>query len=112
MKILLDANISWRLVKVLNLYFSEVIHTFDLPLEQPAKDIEIWNYAKENNFTIISQDDDFEKLVLSKGAPLKIILLKTFNKKNTVLQEIILSNKDKIEIFILSKESEILEIYN
>ncbi|MCA1918166.1 MAG: DUF5615 family PIN-like protein [Flavobacterium piscis] len=42
--------------------------------------MEIWEFVIQNDFTIVTHDDDFEKLLLLKGAPPKVIILKTFNK--------------------------------
>ena len=63
MKILLDANLSWRLIKKLSPYFDEVFHSINLPYNQPIKDLVIWDFAKKENFNIITQDDDFEKIL-------------------------------------------------
>ena len=63
MKILLDANLSWRLIKKLSPYFDEVLHSSNLPYNQPIKDLVIWDFAKKENFNIITQDDDFEKIL-------------------------------------------------
>jgi predicted nuclease of predicted toxin-antitoxin system len=76
-KLLLDENLSWRIIKKLSPFFEEIIHSFDIKILQPADDISIWNYAKKNGFTIISKDDDFEKIVLLRRAPPKLIYLKT-----------------------------------
>jgi len=57
MKLLLDANISWRLTSVLSEHFGECVHVNKTELPKPAKDTEIWNYAAANNYTIITQDD-------------------------------------------------------
>ena len=55
MKLLLDANISWRLIPILKKYFGECIHADDISeLEFPAKDTKIWQYAKDNGYTIDS----------------------------------------------------------
>lgn len=79
MKLLLDANISWRLAKLIENNFPNCFHSKDIPISQPAKDIEIWEFARKNDFTILTHDDDFEKLLLLKGVPPKVIILKTFN---------------------------------
>ncbi len=110
MNLLIDANISWRIVKILNSYYSSIIHVKDLKVNQPAKDIEIWNYCKTNNFTIVTHDDDFEKMLLAKGAPPKVIILKTFNKNTLELANLILNQKAEIESFISNSEFMILEI--
>ena len=49
MKLLLDANISWRLIKKLEPFFEEVQHVDSIGFQPPLKDIEIWHYAKEKS---------------------------------------------------------------
>lgn len=112
MKLLLDENLSWRLVKKLSNVFSKVIHVSSLPLNKPASDISIWNFAKSEGYTIVSKDDDFEKLVLLKKAPPKFIFLKTFNLDTNNIAHLIIGNKDIITTFLNSKENDILEIYS
>lgn len=111
MKLLLDANISWRIIKLIENDFSDCSHANELKVNQPAKDIEIWEFAKHNNFTILTHDDDFEKLLLLKGAPPKVIILKTFNKNTKQIAEILSSKKEVIKSFISNADLMILEIY-
>jgi len=111
MKLLLDANISWRIIKLIENDFSNSFHSKDIKIIQPAKDIEIWEFAKQNQFTILTHDDDFEKLSLLKGSPPKIIILKTFNKNTKEIAELLISKKEIIESFISNNELMILEIY-
>ena len=112
MKLLLDENLSWRMIKKLTLHFTEVVHASELKIIQPADDSSIWNYAKKNGFTIISKDDDFEKIVLLRKAPPKLIYLKTYNLDTNKLTDLIIKNKDKIVEFDNSKENDIFEIYS
>ena len=63
MKILLDANISWKLVNTLKPIFGECAHVDLIGLNVPAVDIEIWNYALENEYIIITKDNDFLDLL-------------------------------------------------
>jgi len=50
MKLLLDANLSWRMIGVLQQHFTACHHVdFVKELEVPAKDTDIWKYAKEND---------------------------------------------------------------
>lgn len=93
-------------------FFAEVVHVSELKIIQPANDISIWNYAKKNEFTIISKDDDFEKIVLLRKAPPKLIYLKTYNLDTKKLVDLILGNKDKIIEFVNSGENDIFEIYS
>ena len=55
MKILLDANISWKLVDQLTSIYGECTHVDHLGYDIPVADIDIWNYALQNGFIIFSQ---------------------------------------------------------
>jgi predicted nuclease of predicted toxin-antitoxin system len=44
-----------------------------------ATDQEIWAYAREQDFTVISKDNDFRSLSLVNGAPPKVIWLRIGN---------------------------------
>ena len=52
MKLLLDANLSWRLSNKLKVYFEDCCHVDYINLPVPAKDIDIWNYALANSLTL------------------------------------------------------------
>ena len=112
MKLLLDENLSWRLIKKLSPFFDEIIHASDIEINQPADDISIWNFAMKNHYMIISKDDDFEKIVLLRKAPPKLIYLKTYNLDTKNLIDLIIENLGKIKEFEISKENDIFEIYS
>lgn len=58
MKLLFDQNISHRLVTRLKDIFPESRQIRDLDLEN-STDKQIWEYAKEYDFTIVTFDGDF-----------------------------------------------------
>jgi predicted nuclease of predicted toxin-antitoxin system len=96
MKLLLDANISWRLTSVLSEHFGGCVHVNKTELPKPAKDIEIWNYAAVNGYAIITQDSDFLHLLETKGFPPKIILLRVGNIDRKTAEEILVQSKSSI----------------
>jgi len=97
MKILLDANISWKLVNKLKPVFGECAHVDLVVLKVPAGDIDIWNYALENGYIIITKDNDFLNLMELKGFPPKIVLLRTGNNSSNALFELLKNIKPMIE---------------
>jgi predicted nuclease of predicted toxin-antitoxin system len=97
MKILLDANISWKLIDVLKPAFGECAHVDLIGINVPAKDIDIWNYALNNGYIIITKDNDFVDLLEMKGFPPKIVLLKTGNNSSKALSELLINVKPMIE---------------
>jgi len=96
MKLLLDANMSWRLTTILSGHFGECIHVNKTELPKPAKDIEIWNYAAANGYTIVTQDSDFLHLFEKKGFPPKVILLRVGNIDRKTAEKILLQAKSTI----------------
>jgi predicted nuclease of predicted toxin-antitoxin system len=96
MKLLLDANISWRLIPALTEHFGECTHVNKTTLPYPASDIQIWDHAKKNGYIIVTQDSDFLHLLNAKGYPPKIVLLRTGNTSTKEAEEILLQSKQSI----------------
>lgn len=111
MKLLLDANISWRLVKKVDAHFPETLHVNLTNLPNPASDIEIWSYALQNDFVIVTNDEDFLRLSLAKHFPPKVILLRMGNQSTEFMASILIANKEAIEQLKTSKTIGVLEIY-
>jgi predicted nuclease of predicted toxin-antitoxin system len=98
-KILLDQNISYRLVNLLSNSFQKVDHVKSLGLTD-ATDLEIWHYALTNNYTIITFDSDYIDLATIKGTPPKIIWLRFGNSSNLKLANKLILNASSIKSFI------------
>ena len=111
MNLLLDANISWRLKKLLENHFTKIIHADDLPFTQPVSDTQVWNYAKENDCLIVTNDEDYFNLSVLFSFPPKVILLKTGNQKTLQISSLLIKHIADIEQLITSEEYGILEIY-
>lgn len=111
MKLLLDANVSWRLTNRFKSHFEKCDHVDFIGLPVPAKDIEIWNYALANEYIIVTNDEDFLNLITTKGFPPKIILLKTGNQSNQYIELLITEHKSDIHNLQSSKEYGVLELF-
>ena len=103
MKLLFDQNISFRIVNKISHHFPESNQVRQLGLED-STDIEIWNYAKKNGFTIVTFDTDFFDYSIIKGTPPKVIWLRTGNTSTKNIEKLLLSKKESILEFISSKE--------
>lgn len=102
MKLLFDENISYRIVKKLELDFPGSVQVKRLGLES-IEDMSIWNYAKKNEFTIVTFDADFVDIAAIKGHPPKIIWLRTGNTTTNAIAELLRHRKPEIEMFIQSE---------
>lgn len=74
MKLLLDENLSPRLVNRLSQLFPGLTHVRDIGLKQ-SDDQQIWDWARDNRFAIITTDADFLVLAQRHGWPPKIVHL-------------------------------------
>ena len=99
MKLLFDQNISFRVIRKLGEHFSDSMHVSDCDL-QNSDDIEIWEYAKSNSYTIVTFDADFYDISLINGHPPKIIWLRTGNLTTTEITELLFSKSSTIDRFL------------
>jgi predicted nuclease of predicted toxin-antitoxin system len=95
MKLLLDENLSRRLVPFLLHDFPGSSHVVLLGLES-ASDKEVWQRAREDGFVVVTRDADFQELSLVWGAPPQVIRLRTPNQTRAVVLKLLLDNKDAI----------------
>ena len=85
-KFLIDANLPYYL-SLWN--HKDYIHINDL--NDTWKDSEVWNYALENDLTIVTKDSDFSNRILLKDPPPKIIHIRFGNMKIKEFREKIIS---------------------
>ena len=109
-KLLLDANLSWRSVAVLNEHFEACFHVDNIGLPTPASDMEIWKYAELHDLLIVTNDEDFLDLSGINGFPPKVILLKTGNQSRNFIEQTLINTKLQIMDFVISKEYGVLEL--
>ena len=91
MKILLDNNLSHRLIARLNSLFEECQHVKNVGLDL-SDDTVVWQFAKENDYTIVTKDDDFSFISRLRGYPPKIIWLKIGNCSTATIEQVIRDN--------------------
>jgi predicted nuclease of predicted toxin-antitoxin system len=110
MKLLLDENLSRRLVPLLQTVYPNSSQVALLKLET-ASDREIWEYAKINDFIIVTRDSDFHELSTLYGAPPKVIWLKTGNQSKAATLRILNNQNDQINTALTLNDKNCIEIY-
>ena len=76
--LLFNQNISYRILTELNDCYPGCQQVRNLGMAT-SEDIDIWDYARKNNFAIVTFDADFYEIGLINGCPPKIIWLRTGN---------------------------------
>jgi predicted nuclease of predicted toxin-antitoxin system len=98
MKLLLDQNLSHRLVSQLAVGFSGSTHVRAVGLLD-ADDERIWDYAKRNGFSIVSKDSDFQQRALLYGHPPKVIWLRLGNSGTNAVAALLRTRQADILAF-------------
>lgn len=98
MKLLFDQNISFRILNSLPVEFNESSHISNEKLKD-ADDFSIWKYAKENQFTIVTKDADFNDLMNLYGFPPKILWLRGGNQSTLDISRTFFDNSQEILAF-------------
>lgn len=84
MKLLFDHNLSWRLATTLADLYPESTHVYTLNLFE-KDDRVIWQFARDQQFVIVTKDSDFNDLMQLYGYPPKIVWMR---KGNCTTQQI------------------------
>ena len=111
MKLLLfDQNISPRLVDRLADIYPGSAHVFTLGLGN-AMDIEIWQYAHDHDYMIVTKDADFSELGIVKGFPPKIIWIRRGNCSTQDIESILRENYSAVSALSEDLETGILAVF-
>lgn len=87
---------------------SDYVHQIDLG--DSWTDTKIWDYAKENNLTIITKDADFQNKILTSEPPPKVIHIKIGNLKFKDFHNLIANNWQ--EILNFNAECKLVIVYS
>ena len=109
MGIIADENISWRLKKLIPNW--NILPSNEIKASERLSDLTIWKFAKSNNYSILTFDEDFIDLQNLYGYPPKIIWLRTGNVRTAEIASLLISQKEVIYDFIDNSEFGILELY-
>ena len=99
MKLLLDKNISFRIVGKIQDIYPGSMQVRELGLEN-SKDFAIWSFAKDNGYCIVTFDGDFYDLGLIKGSSPKVIWLRIGNTSTQNIEKVLRENLELIKTFL------------
>ncbi len=109
MKLLFDQNLSRHLVARLSDNFPDSTHVLELGLDT-ASDNEIWDYAGQHGYTIVSKDSDFRQLAFLLGPPPKAVWLRLGNATTNDIAEVLRVRQRLITEFDSSESESLLII--
>lgn len=68
-----------------------------------ADDPEIWEYAKANEYVIVTKDSDFQQRSLLFGHPPKVIRLRAGNCTVELIRDLLRTHHELIQAFYVDK---------
>jgi predicted nuclease of predicted toxin-antitoxin system len=110
MKLLFDQNLSFKLCRQLADIFPESNQIRLIGMAE-ADDRTIWEYAKLNQFTIVSQDADFADMATLFGPPPKVIWLRCGNQPTSAIEQRLRDHADAIVAFAEDQAAACWEVY-
>jgi predicted nuclease of predicted toxin-antitoxin system len=108
-KLILDQNLSYRLVAMLQPIFADVQHVRPLGMAE-AKDTDIWNYAKLTRSVVVSKDSDFFPYALLSPPPPKFIWVNIGNASTEDIYDLIRERHLEIVDFINNPEETVFPL--
>lgn len=98
MKLLLDQNLSRKLLPRLETLFPASAHVLPLGLSK-SSDSDIWYYARSHGYTLVTKNTDMVDLCVLRGAPPKIVWLRVGNCPTEIVRDILSGNVDQLSAF-------------
>lgn len=98
MRLLIDENLSFRLVDILADCFPNSYHVRELGL-RGASDEQVWEYAGKEGLVILTKDWDFQVRSVFRGSPPKVILLRLGNCTTSLAATTLRNSLEAIAVF-------------
>lgn len=110
MKLLFDQNLSPKLVTRLEKLFPNSIHVQNIGLDT-ASDTDLWNYARVNNYIIVSKDSDFGDKSGIHGNPPKVIWIRLGNCTTNTVEKILIDYYSDIQALATRPDQGLLILF-
>ena len=109
MKLLFDENLAPSLALILADIFPQSQHVARIGLGA-VSDREVWEYAKEQHYTLVSKDSDFHELSLLYGSPPKVVWIRRGNCSTKQIELILRNKQEDIRSLVDNREAAYLVI--
>jgi predicted nuclease of predicted toxin-antitoxin system len=98
MKLLFDQHLSFKLCRQLADLFPESSQVRLLGLDR-IEDRALWEFAKNNGYTLVSLDADLADLAVLLGPPPQLIWLRCGNQRTDVIENLLRTHAESIAAF-------------
>lgn len=110
MKLLFDQNLSPRLCDSLADLFPDSAHIDSLGFGT-ADDRIVWDYARKNDYTVVTKDSDFSEIIVLLGFPPKVVWIRRGNCPTRAIEQILRKNYSTILQLAANEATGILTLF-
>ena len=75
-----------------------------------ASDDEVWNYARDNDYTIVTKDADFSERSLLRGFPPKVVWIRRGNCSTNDIEKLLREHREIIVAFDVDQHAAVLQL--
>ena len=109
MKLLFDQNLSHSLREALKDVYPESLHVREVALKSSA-DAVIWDYARNNGFTVATKDSNFSELSLTHGHPPKVVWIRLGNCSTIEIETLLRDFSNDLMAFDLDEQGAVIAL--
>ncbi len=104
MKLLFDQHLSHKLVAQLADEFPASQHVRNLGLKDGSDD-QLWEFAKQEGFVVVTKDEDFHTRSVLRGHPPKVLWIRSGNCSAELVETLLRKNYSEIEKFVADPDT-------
>ncbi len=108
-KLLLDEHLSPKLARRLQDLFPGTSQV-DLLHLKGCGDLDLYRYAGEHDYVMVSKDDDFHDLALANARPPKVVILRVGNVTTSEVESILRESAPVLDRFYHTPDTWVCEI--
>ncbi len=108
-RLLLDQNLSPRLVRLLQDAYPHSAHVSSLGLDR-APDAVVWKAALDGGFVLVSKDADFPEMAAVRGTPPRVLWLRHGNASTQDTEALLRASAGTVEAFIVDPGASVLRL--
>jgi predicted nuclease of predicted toxin-antitoxin system len=109
-KLLFDQPLSHKLISMLADLYPASEHVRNRGLSR-AGDDEIWTFAKQEQFAIVTKDEDFQLLSVLRGHPPKVLWIRRGNCATELVETLLRKNLHEITKFAIDPNAGFMALY-
>jgi predicted nuclease of predicted toxin-antitoxin system len=109
-RLLLEQNLSPRLVGLLSDAYPDSVHVASVGLER-AIDLDVWLYARREALVLVSRDADFPELAAARGHPPKVVWLRRGNCTTAEAEALLRTAAEAVESMMADDAVGVIELW-